>query len=115
MPISAYCFVDSPRVKDGRRWYKGALPARTHNDAHGQATQFQRERGVDDYLEVVDRPDGCFELSLDGTTAYRPIFHVELPIGVLRRFARELANHLAQWTLDDWEGVTVAQLVPPAA
>ncbi len=112
--IDTYRFTDSPWVKNGKRFYRGFLPAEPEKDVRGRAKQFHRECQVKDYLSIIPATGGGFDLARHGEI-YWPVFQIELPLFELRKFALELANYLAHKTLSDWDGRTIHRFVPPLA
>ncbi len=112
--INTYRFTDSPWVKDGKRHFRQSLPGDREKDVRGLAKQFDREWGVQDYLGVIQMPNGRFDLARHGEV-YWPLFQIDLPLFELRKLTRELANYLAHKTLSDWDGRTIHRFVPPLA
>jgi len=47
----------------------------------------------------------------DEEEVYYPIFEAEMSVADLHSLALELANYLAQPTIDNWDGDTIRQLV----
>lgn len=113
-PITAYIFTDSPWVKEGRRHYRGRLPAPRENDVSGFARQWYRECGVPDFLTTREHPESGFDL-YQGDQLYWPVFEIELSIAALRHLTLELANYLGHKTLPRWDGQTVDRLLPNMA
>jgi hypothetical protein len=73
------------------------------------AEEFERSQGVIG-LEVVRNSDGSYEIFRD-RQIYLPIFEAELLLAALIELAIGLANHLAQPTVENWDGKTVHRLV----
>jgi hypothetical protein len=73
------------------------------------ACGFEKKYGIIG-LEVKGNQHGRYEITLQ-KKVYLPIFEVELPIATLTELAIELANHLAQPTMENWDGISIKRLV----
>jgi hypothetical protein len=105
--ISFFRFIDSPWVDRGRIHSKAS--SSNEQKVKRTAEEFERSQGVIG-LEVVRNSDGRYEIFCD-QQLYLPLFEAELPLAALTELGIGLANHLAQPTVENWDGKTVHRLV----
>lgn len=104
--ISRFLFIDSPWVERGRIHSRASssneLKVREH------ANRFE-EKYTQMGLTIVANSTK-YEIWRD-KEVYIPIFEAELATVSLRSLVIELANYLAQPTMEDWDGKTIRRLV----
>jgi hypothetical protein len=105
--ISRFLFTDSPWVSRGSIFSQAS--SLNEQKVREYAKKFE-EKHTRMGLTVERNSQGRFEIRKDNQI-YIPVFEAELTIASLRGLAVELANYLAQPTIDDWDGKTIHQLV----
>ena len=107
--ISKFSFVDSPWVARGEMLSKASC--RTKDKVDLFAEDFARKYAFK--LAVRQNPDsGNFQIHHgEEKDVYYPLFEAEMTVADLHGLALELANYLAQPTIENWDGKTIRQLV----
>lgn len=107
--VSAFRLTDSPWVKNGGI-FERAL-SENQGKVNSTLKKFATDYPQSGPLELRRQPDnGKFEIVHDGEV-FLPVYTVELPLPALTALATCLANHLAQPTIEQWDGRTIHPLV----
>ncbi len=105
--ITRFCFTDSPWVDRG--CIRSMASSSDEEQVKKTLTSFQRsQRGANELK--VENIQGKYRI-YHGNQIYLPVFVAELPLNALTDLAINLANHMAQPTLENWDGRTIQQLV----
>ncbi len=109
--ITRFRFIDSPWVDRGKLLYRysSKIEENVKRSLHSYRHANQRCRPQANHLEI--RKDANEYKIYQGDQIYIPVFIAELPLSALTDMAIELANHIAQPVQDNWDGVTIRQLV----
>jgi hypothetical protein len=105
--ISRFLFIDSPWVVRGEICGRASSP--NEQKVKEFASAFEEKR-TQMGLRIERNSQGRYEIRKDADI-FVPIFEVEMPVSSLRTLAIELANYLAQATMEGWDGKTIHRLV----
>jgi len=105
--ISRVLFVDSPWV------HRGEVDSRACSSDKERVTNFAKcfETKYPPVRLLVEQNSQAKYVICREREIYIPVFEVEFTIASLRLLAIQLANYLAQPTIDHWDGKTIQQLV----
>jgi hypothetical protein len=105
--ISRFLMIDSPWV------HRGEIDSRAFSRNEEKVCDFARRfevRYPPVRITVRRNSPGKYEIWRDNEI-YIPIFEAELTIPSLRYLTIQLANYLAQPSMEDWDGKTIHRLV----
>lgn len=106
--ISLIRFVDSPWIDCGRTHSKAS--SSTKAKVVKTVETFERQWGNAN-LEVRCNPTSKKYEVYHGQEIFLPVFEAEFSLSALRDLATGLSNHLAQPTVETWDGSTIHRLV----
>lgn len=104
--IETFQFTDSPWVDRGRDHSRYVSSDRAK--VTRELNQFNKK--YDWHLEASLNTKGLYQ-AIHDSQPYRPLFVAEISLDGLISIARELANFLSQPIQEDWDGLTIRQLV----
>ncbi len=105
--IARFCFTNSPWVDRG--CIHSMASSLDEEQVKKTLKSFQRnQRGASELK--VENIQGKYQI-YHGNQIYLPVFVAELPLNALTDLAINLANHMSQPTLANWDGRTIQQLV----
>lgn len=107
--ISKFSFVHSPWVHSGR------MDFRANHKSKDKVEKFAKDFAKGHASELTVRlnyDSGRYQIHYgEEEEVYYPIFEAEMSVADLHSLALQLANYLAQPTIDNWDGETIRQLV----
>ena len=105
--VTRFRFVSSPWVDRGNLLSR--VCSLSEDKVKVEMETFERKHRLEFPLDV--RSDGSRYRIYQGKDQYLPVFIAELSLVELTELALDLSNHLAQPTMETWDGETNRQLV----